>query len=142
MRVPVQCPDGIGTAVTGEVCDSVSTDECGDVGAGEVCGSDDILITPKISAMSGTRSLIDEQLNDSSLSDCWRQAKVNKGGFVTSNGALYHKDKISDQSICQLCVPVTRRDEVLKLARDSVFGAISGNAKHWRELDCRSTGLV
>jgi len=73
MCVTVQCPNGTGTVVTGEalvandVCDSVSTDKCNDVGAGDVCGRDDFPIMPEISAMRGMQSFIDKQFND-----CWR----------------------------------------------------------------------
>ena len=69
------------------------------------------------------------QINDPSLTNCRKQAEAGKGGFVIVNGAVYHHDKISDQSVCQLCVPVNRREEVLKLAHDSVFGGHLGERK-------------
>jgi len=66
--------------------------------------------------------LIAEQHNDVSLAECWEQSKVNKGDFVICKGILYHKDKVEEQPICQLCVPESKRVHVLKLAHDSVFG--------------------
>ena len=56
-------------------------------------------------------------------------ARDNKGGFIISRGLLYHNDKVEGQSICQLCVPECRRDRVLKLAHDSVFGGHLGERK-------------
>jgi len=70
----------------------------------------------------GAEELIAEQHSDASLADCWQQAKVNKGDFVISKGALYHKDKVEGQPICQLCVPQSKHVQVLELAHDSVFG--------------------
>jgi len=58
-----------------------------------------------------------------------QQAKVNKGDFVVSEGVLYHKDKVKGQPIWQLCVPESRRTQVLKLAHDSVFGCNLGERK-------------
>ena len=49
-------------------------------------------------------------------------ARQSKGNFVISRGLLYHKDKVEGQPVCQLCVPTVRRDSILKLAHDSVYG--------------------
>ena len=57
----------------------------------------------------GAGELIAEQYSDASLADCWQQAKVNKGNFVISKGALYQKEKVKGQPICQLCIPVSVR---------------------------------
>ena len=38
------------------------------------------------------------------------------------NGLLYHRDQVEGQSVSQLCVPKGRRDNVLRLAHESVFG--------------------
>ena len=48
--------------------------------------------------------LINQQLKDVSLKDCWKMAKRGKGGYVISRGVLYQKDKVEGQSVCQLCV--------------------------------------
>ena len=64
-------------------------------------------------------------------------ARDNKVGFIISRGLLYHNDKVEGQSICQLCVPECRRDRVLKLAHDFVFGGHLGERKT-RERICLS----
>ena len=51
------------------------------------------------------------------------QAKLNKGVFVISKG------KIEKQPICQLCVPESKRLQLLKLAYDSMFGCHLGERK-------------
>ena len=38
---------------------------------------------------------------------------------MISKGALYHKDKVEGQPICQLCVPQCKRVHALKLAYNS-----------------------
>jgi len=48
---------------------------------------------------------------------------------VISRGLLYRKDKVEGQSVCQLCVPVGRRENVLKFGHDSVFGGHMGERK-------------
>jgi len=44
-------------------------------------------------------------------------------------GLLYRKDKVEGQPVCQLCVPTTRRESILKLAHDSVYGGHLGERK-------------
>ena len=73
--------------------------------------------------------LLDEQQQDASLADCWSMARQGKGNFVVSRGLLYRKDKIEGQPVCQLCVPMTRREPILKLAHDSVYGGHLGERK-------------
>ena len=73
--------------------------------------------------------LLDEQQQDVSLSDCWSMARQGKGNFVVSRGLLYRKGKVEGQSVCQLCVPTTRRASILKLAHDSVYGGHLGERK-------------
>jgi len=53
--------------------------------------------------------MIAEQRINVSLADCWQQAKMNKGDFVINKCALYHKDKVEGQPICQLCVPQSKQ---------------------------------
>jgi len=48
---------------------------------------------------------------------------------VIHNGFLYHRDQVEGQSVSQLCVPKGRRDNVLRLAHKSVFGAHLGERK-------------
>ena len=70
--------------------------------------------------------LIDEQKYDETLSPCWDMGRQGKGNFVVSRGLLCHKDKLEGQSVCQLCVPVIRREIVLKLGNNLVFGGHLG----------------
>jgi len=73
--------------------------------------------------------LIKEQKEDVNLTQCWDMAKANKGDFIIDNGVLYHVDKVEGQRICQLCVPSSRRDSVMRLAHDSVFSGHLGEKK-------------
>ena len=66
---------------------------------------------------------------DPSLETCWTQTKEFKGNFVIYRGLLYHQDKVECQSVSQLCVPRGRRDKVMKLAHDSIFGGHMGERK-------------
>ena len=56
-------------------------------------------------------------------------ARQGKGNFVISRGLLYRNDKVEGQPVCQLCVPTARRDAILKLAHDSVYGGHLGERK-------------
>ena len=51
-----------------------------------------------------------------------------KGNFVISR-ELYHKDKVEGQAVCQLCVPSRRRNVVLNLAHNLVYGSHMGERK-------------
>jgi len=73
--------------------------------------------------------LLDEQQQDASLADCWSMARQGKGNFVVSQRLLYCKDKVEGQPMYQLCVPTTRREPILKLAHDSVYGGPLGERK-------------
>jgi len=77
----------------------------------------------------GVDTFIQEQKIDPTLANCWTFAHDGKGGFVVSNGLLYHQDKVEGQQICQLCVPKERRAQVLKLAHDYIFGGHMGERK-------------
>jgi len=65
--------------------------------------------------------LVSEQKADPTLDRCWAQAAEDKGGFVVHRGLLYHKNHVEGQPVSQLCVPQGRRDNVLRLAHESVF---------------------
>jgi len=58
--------------------------------------------------------LMHEQQQDETLSDCWSMARLSKGNLVISRGLLYRRDEVEGQTICQMCVPVARRDVILK----------------------------
>ena len=57
------------------------------------------------------------------------------------NGLLYHRDQVEGQSVSQLCVPKGRRDNVLRLAHESVFGGHLGE-KPGSVFDFHFIGLV
>ena len=80
--------------------------------------------------MSGDAGkMIDEQRQDETLSNCWKMARQGKDNFVISRELLYHKDKVKGQAICQLCVSISRRNAVLNLAHNSVYGSHMGERK-------------
>ena len=108
---------------TDVVSDNVSDDNFDTVAAQNVDG----LFSS--TSCSDAESLIKEQQDDVTLAHCWALAREDKGGFVISQEVLYHNDKVEGQSVCQLCVPECRRDRVLKLAHDSIFGGHLGERK-------------
>ena len=136
----------VGNAVTGNVCDcknecdakgihlDVDDDGIGDIannvdvddGSNSVQNIDNLLQTNESNVND---DLIIEQINDESLSCYWEMAKLNKGNFVIENGTLYHRDQVEGQRVCQLCVPICRRNSVMQLAHDSVFGGHLGERK-------------
>ena len=104
----------------------MSEDDDVDVSNGETVSNSDL---NDEGVSDDVSKLIAEQKSDETLSDCWDMAHQGKGNFVISRGMLYHKDKVEGQSVCQLCVPVGRREAVLKLAHDSVYGGYLGERK-------------
>ena len=121
MKVPVNCVIHEAGIDNGDNdAEKVACDDVSDVrdDTNDMCCIDDVKSTNDVSK---TQLLINEQMNDSSLTGCWKQAEAGKGGFVIYQGVLYHNDKMYDQAVCQLCVPINRRNEVMKLAHDSVF---------------------
>ena len=86
--------------------------------------------------------LRDEQQQDETLTDCWSLARQGKSNFVVSRGLLYRNDKVEGQTVCQLCVPTARRESILKLAHDSVYGGHLGERKTASVSNCLSTGPV
>jgi len=74
-------------------------------------------------------ALLMEQEQDPTLATCWTRAQAGKGGFVVHKGLLYHRDQVEGQAVCQLCMPQGRRDNILQLAHESVFGGHLGERK-------------
>jgi len=125
----VKAEDSTGAAadVSSEQVQSVSEDissmMSGDVTNAEFCNNsaqDDEPVS------DDARKLLDEQQQDASLADCWSMARQGKGNFVLSQGLLYRKDKVEGQPVCQLCAPTSRREPILKLAHNSVYGGHLG----------------
>ena len=76
----------------------------------------------KIPSRSATANeLAIEQKACPSLHDVWELARQNKGGFFVQDGLLYHRDKISGQSVIQLVLPMRRQGIVLSMAHDANF---------------------
>ena len=111
------------TVVSNQVLNE-NDDEVVDVYNAEYCNNND---QSDEVVSDDVHKLTDEQKSDETLLDCRNMAHQGKGNYVISRGLLYHKDKVEGQSVCQLCVPVGRRDAVLKLAHDLVYG---GHFRH------------
>jgi hypothetical protein len=67
-----------------------------------------------------TATLISEQQSDESLKQCFALAKQGKGGYFLRDGLLHKQEKIQGQLFEPLVLPVSRRQQVLKLAHDTV----------------------
>jgi len=59
--------------------------------------------------------------------------------MVVDNGVLYHLDKIAGYPVKQLCVPESRRLEVMRLADQTLTGE---RRKQRKELKCHSFGPI
>lgn len=66
-----------------------------------------------------------EQLDDETLRGWWSLAKRGKGGFFMKDGLLYHTERILGQSFSQLCLPKSRRTQVLELGHDTFGGHLA-----------------
>ena len=126
--MPVSVPhDVILQVEAGDVADAAVSDSTVQSNSGDdVCYADCLALSDSVCVAD---ELIAEQHSDASLADCWQQAKANKGDFAICRGVLYHKYKVEGQPICQLCVPVGKRVQTLKLEHDSVFGCHLGECK-------------
>jgi len=61
---------------------------------------------------AGANKFKSEQLANSSLEKTWTQAMADKGHFFVKNGLFYHRDKVLDHKVQQLCLPENRIEEV------------------------------
>jgi len=55
-------------------------------------------------------------------------AKHNKGDIYIRNDAIFHRDKVCEWEVEQLCVPTGRRDEVMLLAHRTLTGGQSSSS--------------
>jgi len=62
--------------------------------------------------------LRDEQRADPTLERAWVLAQKNKNNFFVKDEFLYHRDKVLQQNVQQICLPTARRNEVCRLAHD------------------------
>ncbi|GBN65434.1 hypothetical protein AVEN_171142-1 [Araneus ventricosus] len=83
----------------------------------------------KVSYMSESSKLIDEQKKCESLEEVRKFARRGKGDFLVTDGLLFHREKILGDAITQLVLPLSRRAQVLRLAHESVFGSHMGVKK-------------
>ena len=56
--------------------------------------------------------LRDEQRADPTLERAWVWAQKNKNNFFVKDELLYHRDKVLQQNVQQICLPTARRNEV------------------------------
>ena len=72
------------------------------------------------SAASST--FLNEQQCDETLKPCWEKAQREDGDFVIKNHLLYHVETIEsvDEKVVQLCLPASRRKDVMELAHCTV----------------------
>ncbi|XP_077553336.1 LOW QUALITY PROTEIN: uncharacterized protein LOC144168174 [Haemaphysalis longicornis] len=73
--------------------------------------------------------LLASQLADDSLKKAWADAKRGKAGMFVSDGLLFHRDTIAGAKVTQLVLPSERREEVLLLAHESLWGGHLGLKK-------------
>ena len=82
--------------------------------------TDDSVDCADKSAASST--FLNEQQCDETLRPCWEKAQREGGDFVIKNHLLYHVEKIEsvDEKVVQLCLPASRRKDVMELAHCTV----------------------
>ena len=66
--------------------------------------------------------LAHKQSKDVSLTSCFDVRGKAKDKFVLCDSLLSHDDHVLGHNVRQLCAPLGRRDHILKLAHDTVFG--------------------
>ena len=103
------------------VLDSTSIDSDDDLD--QDCEVENVDVPPiKIVDPSNRDLLIKEQHDDKSLTPFWQMAKQNKGRMFIKQGLLYHRDTVGGLPVEQLAVPVNRREEVIRLAHQTLTG--------------------
>jgi len=60
-------------------------------------------------------NLRDEQKADSTWKKAWLWAQKNKNYFFVKDELLYHRDKVLQQNVQQLCSPMARGNEVCRM---------------------------
>jgi hypothetical protein len=81
----------------------------------------DVLSISETVNNSSRDALIQEQLHDLTLKSCRSLADRGKGGYTWIDNVLYHRDRVLNQTVLQLCVPKSRRNEILRLAHEKCF---------------------
>ena len=110
--------------------DTVSYDKGDDLSSldnfmsGDKTVSDATISMNKVDVMRITKSdLADEQSKDLYLTSCFDACSKGKGNFVLCDDLLYHDEDVIGHKVHQMCAPLGRRDHILKLAHDTVFGS-------------------
>jgi len=70
-------------------------------------------VPSEVTSRSEHDILRDEQKADPTLKKAWLFAQKNKNNFFVEDELLYHLGKV-----LQLCLPIARREEVCRMARD------------------------
>ena len=70
-----------------------------------------------------------EQKNDNTLTKWWELAGGKNSQLEVKDGLLYQKGKMLGQEIYRLVLPAERRERVLNLAHESMFGRHLGDKK-------------
>jgi hypothetical protein len=73
-----------------------------------------------------------EQLTDLSPAASCSLAKAKRGDYFVHDGVSYHCDSILGQLVSQLCLPMQRRTQVLRLAHNVYGGHMSYRKSHDR----------
>ena len=73
----------------------------------------------------------EDQLNDSSLINCWKVAANEDKEFMINDvdGLLYHKDQFGGVDIFQLVIPEIKRQVIITAAHDSTWSLHFGSIK-------------
>ncbi|GBO43898.1 hypothetical protein AVEN_57696-1 [Araneus ventricosus] len=82
-----------------------------------------------VTSSTGATRLRKEQRSCRSLKEAFLQCKAKKENYSFIDGLLHHTGKILGQPVTQLVLPQNRRQQVLKLAHESVFGSHMGRRK-------------
>jgi len=92
---------------------------------------DDTVLNPDDATSDKSKNVADaeqlalEQQSDKSLALCFSLAKRGKAGCFIGDGILYRKDKIFGHEVEQLCLPVTRRSQAIRLVHQTYGGHLA-----------------
>ena len=78
-----------------------------------------------------------EQQNDKSLALCFSLAGRDKAGYYIRDNILYRKENILGHEVEQLCLPVSRRSQAIRLAHETFGGHLAAKKTKARlKLSC------
>jgi hypothetical protein len=83
------------------------------------------VVTPEdvdVLRVNSSRDVLrEEQISDPTLKACRSMADQCRGGYFWRNGLLYHADRVLNCKVEQICVPQSRRKDVISLAHEKGF---------------------